>query len=206
MYQTETETETEVATATTTYTGRVKWFNSKAGYGFITVCDGEHAGKDIFVHYSAVSSTNPQYKYLVQGEYVEFMITKPENSDHEYHAVAVGGVKGGNLMCETRRESYAASNARKAATADTLPQTSTKPRNFAKRPTTDVKSNKHTTQNVNSEREVVRNKRSKKTDSNSTYQTRTVELQVPIVSAQTGEVVGYRMEKTTVFCPLVNNL
>jgi len=34
--------------------GRVKWFNNKAGFGFITVCDGEYAEKDIFVHYSSI--------------------------------------------------------------------------------------------------------------------------------------------------------
>jgi cold shock CspA family protein len=28
-------------------TGMVKWFNNKAGFGFITVCDGEYSGKDI---------------------------------------------------------------------------------------------------------------------------------------------------------------
>lgn len=115
MYQTEKEVTTNAETST--YTGRVKWFNNKAGYGFITVCDGEHAGKDIFVHYSSICSSNPQYKYLVQGEYVDFCITKPEGSDHEYHAVAVGGVKGGNLMCETRRENIAAAVARKQNTA-----------------------------------------------------------------------------------------
>ena len=35
-------------------TGMVKWFNSKSGFGFITVCsDNENKGNDIFVHYSA---------------------------------------------------------------------------------------------------------------------------------------------------------
>ena len=29
--------------------GRVKWFNNKSGFGFITLCDGDHAGQDIFV-------------------------------------------------------------------------------------------------------------------------------------------------------------
>ena len=85
-------------------TGRVKWFNNTSGFGFITVCDGEHAGKDIFVHYSSIQVQNEQYKYLVQGEYVEFDIVKPNNGIHEYHAVAVRGVKGGALMCETWSE------------------------------------------------------------------------------------------------------
>ena len=50
-------------------TGMVKWFNNKAGFGFITVCEGlEHAGKDIFAHYTSIRVTNSQYKYLVQGE------------------------------------------------------------------------------------------------------------------------------------------
>jgi CspA family cold shock protein len=84
-------------------TGQVKWFNTKAGYGFITVCDGENVGKDIFVHYSSLNVANSQYRYLVQGEYVEFGLIKPENDKYEYHATAVGGVKGGLIMCETRR-------------------------------------------------------------------------------------------------------
>jgi cold shock CspA family protein len=91
----------------TALTGRVKWFNNKAGFGFITVCDGEHSDKDIFVHYSSVQVQNSQYKYLVQGEYVDFFLVKPHNSEHEYHAVNVSGIKGGNLMCETRRQTYA---------------------------------------------------------------------------------------------------
>ena len=39
----------------TQLTGKVKWFNNKAGFGFITVCDeGEMSNKDIFVHYSLI--------------------------------------------------------------------------------------------------------------------------------------------------------
>ena len=51
-----------------TLTGRVKWFNNKAGYGFITVTDGSRSGSDIFVHHSGINVENQQYKYLIQGE------------------------------------------------------------------------------------------------------------------------------------------
>lgn len=84
-------------------TGKVKWFNSKAGYGFITACEGEYADKDIFVHFSSITADSSHYKYLTQGEYVDFVLTKPANEKHEYHAVNVTGVKGGLIMCETRR-------------------------------------------------------------------------------------------------------
>jgi cold shock CspA family protein len=84
--------------------GQVKWFNNKAGYGFITVSDGELSSKDIFIHYSSIRVTNSQYKYLVQGEYVEFTLSKPTGEVHEFQASDVSGIKGGALMCETRRQ------------------------------------------------------------------------------------------------------
>ena len=84
--------------------GRVKWFNNKAGYGFITVTDGERSGSDIFIHHSAVQVENQQYKYLVQGEYVEFELVRTSSTEHEWQASNVNGIKGGKLMCETRRE------------------------------------------------------------------------------------------------------
>ena len=83
--------------------GSVKWFNNKSGFGFITSSDGEHAGKDIFVHYSSIRAESSQYKYLVQGEYVEFDLVKSENENNEYHASDISGIKGGKLMCEVRR-------------------------------------------------------------------------------------------------------
>jgi CspA family cold shock protein len=84
--------------------GRVKWFNNKAGYGFITVTDGSQSGSDVFVHHSAVGVSNEQYRYLVQGEYVEFSMSTLENSTHKFQASNVTGIKGGKLMCETRNE------------------------------------------------------------------------------------------------------
>lgn len=86
------------------YTGRVKWFNNKAGYGFITVTDGSKAGSDIFVHHSSIQIDTEQYKYLVQGEYVEFSLSAVSSGDHEFQAGEVSGIKGGKLMCQTRHE------------------------------------------------------------------------------------------------------
>jgi len=83
--------------------GKVKWFNNKAGYGFITVSEkGDYNGKDIFTHFTAIKVTNSQYKYMVQGEYVEFDLVKPDSGSHEYKAMSVTGISGGELMCETR--------------------------------------------------------------------------------------------------------
>lgn len=91
------------ATNTTRVTGQVKWFNNKTGYGFITARDGEQEGKDIFTHYSSIRVTDSQYKYLVQGEYVEFEVITSTTGQHEYQSADVSGIKGGTLMCETRQ-------------------------------------------------------------------------------------------------------
>ena len=83
-------------------TGCVKWFNNKAGYGFLTTSEGENAGDDIFVHHSAIKVSQEQYKYLVQGEYVSFTKISTENQKHAFQAGNVTGVGGHKLMCETR--------------------------------------------------------------------------------------------------------
>jgi cold shock CspA family protein len=105
----------DTPTTASQLTGRVKWFNNKAGFGFITVCDesGEHSGKDIFVHFSSIGvKDNSQYRYLVQGEYVDFSLVKPDGGNHEFHAVDVKGIKGGSLMCETRKKTLVERTAR----------------------------------------------------------------------------------------------
>jgi cold shock CspA family protein len=101
-------------TATSRLLGQVKWFNNKAGYGFITLNEGD-SSKDIFVHYKNVRADSAEYKYLVQGEYVEFSIVKSTQEGREFQASEVTGVKGGKLMCETRASNFAGA----AATSST---------------------------------------------------------------------------------------
>ena len=97
-----------VSTSSERFTGRVKWFNNKAGYGFITVTDGVKSGTDVFVHHSSIKVDDEQYKYLVQGEYVNFNLLDTMTDRHEFQAGDVCGIKGGKLMCETRHESRVA--------------------------------------------------------------------------------------------------
>ena len=86
--------------------GRVKWFNNQSGYGFITYTNTTGRDGDVFVHHSALVTEGDQFRYLVQGEYVEFETTQVENSDSTSRIVAkeVRGMNGGMLMCETRNE------------------------------------------------------------------------------------------------------
>ena len=45
---------------------------------------------------------------MVQGEYVDFSLSDTKTQDHEFQAGEVCGIKGGKLMCETRRDSRVA--------------------------------------------------------------------------------------------------
>lgn len=80
------------------FVGQCKWFSDKLGYGFITVRDGEHKGKDIFVHHSGIKPLNSNYKTLKKGEYVNLNVTTGENG--LVQAVDITGIGGGSLMCD----------------------------------------------------------------------------------------------------------
>lgn len=116
------------------FTGRVKWFNNKAGYGFITISDGERSGTDIFVHHSAINVDDQQYKYLVQGEYVVFNLVKTDSEHHEFQASKVSGIGGGKLMCETRRDVLSARSEYNSSRGHHQPQS----RTYHKKEPTDV--------------------------------------------------------------------
>lgn len=79
------------------YTGQCKWFNDKLGYGFVTICNGDDKGKDIFVHHSGIKPLNSNYKTLRKGEYIQFNVVDGMNG---LQAVDVRGIGGGPLMCD----------------------------------------------------------------------------------------------------------
>lgn len=112
-------TTPSVSSSEERFTGRVKWFNNKAGYGFITVTDGTKSGSDVFVHHTFIKVDDEQYKYLVQGEYVEFKLLDTMTDKHEFQAGEVSGIKGGKLMCETRRETRVSRSQYKTTTTET---------------------------------------------------------------------------------------
>ena len=50
--------------------GRVKWFNSKKGYGFITL--DEDSGKDVFLHVSSLEKS--KFRILKENQKIQFEI------------------------------------------------------------------------------------------------------------------------------------
>jgi len=63
--------------------GKVKWFNAKKGYGFIT----PENGSDLFVHFSAIQGDG--YKALDEGQDVEFEVSQGPKGDHAINVVKI---------------------------------------------------------------------------------------------------------------------
>ena len=65
-------------------TGKVKWFNSEKGYGFITVDD---SNKDIFVHFSAIETQG--FKSLAEGQNVSFETVEGKSGPQASHVIII---------------------------------------------------------------------------------------------------------------------
>jgi len=87
--------------------GCVKWFNSKLGYGFITNIS---SSEDIFVHHTSLQSETENFRYLVQGEYVQFNLVQTREGSYDKHAVDVTGVLKGRLLCDVHQSNYTKSS------------------------------------------------------------------------------------------------
>jgi cold shock protein len=66
-------------------TGRVKWFDTKKGYGFIVPDDG---GKDMFVHITAVQKAG--YTNLVPGVRVSYELRPDREGNPTAESLKIG--------------------------------------------------------------------------------------------------------------------
>jgi CspA family cold shock protein len=64
--------------------GRVKWFNEKKGFGFISKDDGN----DVFVHFSAIQRDG--FKSLDEGDEVEFEVSQGSKGLQATNVVVLG--------------------------------------------------------------------------------------------------------------------
>jgi cold shock CspA family protein len=89
------------------FTGQVKWWNDRLGFGFATVCTCEERGRDVFVHHTGIRPLSSNYRTLRKGEYVNFNITNGHNGQQ---AVDVTGICGGMLMCDVQQQRHRSSH------------------------------------------------------------------------------------------------
>ncbi len=76
-----TERGMNVGTQASKVKGKVKWFNTNRGFGFITV----EGGRDVFVHYTAVNA--PGRPRLREGQTVELEIVQDKKGPRAANVV-----------------------------------------------------------------------------------------------------------------------
>jgi CspA family cold shock protein len=106
----ETNDSEDVGTGVTLL-GRVKWFNDRRGYGYITcIQPGEYTDQDIFVHHTNIRPQEKSYRTLHINEYVQFRLGDADLSyddehnllptEYDHQATSVTGVMNGPLLCD----------------------------------------------------------------------------------------------------------
>ena len=63
-------------------TGKVKWFNSEKGFGFIS---NDEDNKDIFVHFSAIVADG--FKTLEEGQTVDYDVVETDRGPQAQNVV-----------------------------------------------------------------------------------------------------------------------
>ena len=81
--------------------GKVKWFNPRKGYGFISNADGT----DVFVHYSNISSDG--YRTLAEDDLVTFDVVEGEK-----------GMRAENVVLKSPAESEAPAESKAPAESE----------------------------------------------------------------------------------------
>ncbi|MCI6088514.1 MAG: cold-shock protein [Absicoccus porci] len=64
--------------------GKVKWFNTEKGYGFIIDANG----KDVFVHYSSIQADG--FKNLEEGQTVSYDLVETDRGPQANNVKVIG--------------------------------------------------------------------------------------------------------------------
>lgn len=86
--------------------GSVKFFDTKKGWGFITVLtqDLPQSNSEVFVHFSNLNVQGDSYKRLFPGEYVSFSMGKSDRGKDT--CIDVCGIMGGPLLTDHPEHRY----------------------------------------------------------------------------------------------------
>lgn len=68
-------------------TGKVKWFDSVKGWGFLTT----KAGVDVFVHYKSIEGAG--FRNLREGDEVSFRVVEGPKGPQAYEVVPCGATE-----------------------------------------------------------------------------------------------------------------